>query len=390
MSKHETHGIVFLVMGAGLVTLARAMTLSFLAIKLHRTFALDPATIGFLLGLGPLIGAFVVPFAGSLSDRTGRKAALSLILIVLALATVALGIAETVVAFCLAQCVAAVAIAVYGPISRALMSDMCAESARLKYFSWRYTASNMGWAIGPLLGIAAGVVSTPLFLSAAAVYATLALALQLLVLPPMIGAGDDISFRPAQVTESLKAAMQDPRLLFFIGGGTALVAVYGQWTATLAPYLARDIGGGVEIFAYLVSVNGIVVLSGNPLARRFIERRGALSALVIGAFLLVVSQIGFSVSVDLAGFIISMVAFTIGEILVVPSEYVLVDGISRSGNRGSYYGAHSFSTIGSFIGPTLGGAVLGTLGGTAMFLLFAVFATVGAIFYAAGKASSQW
>lgn len=55
------------------------------------------------------------------------------------------------------------------------------------------------------------------------------------------------------------------------------------------------------------------------------------------------------------------------EILVVPCEYMLVDGIANDRNRGSYFGAHSFSTIGNFIGPTLGGAMLGAFGGAGMF-----------------------
>lgn len=107
--------------------------------------------------------------------------------------------------------------------------------------------------------------------------------------------------------------------------------------------------GGVEIFAYLVSINGVIVLIGNPLARRFVEWKGPLSALVTGCVLFFVSQVGFLASADAVGLITSMVIFTIGEILVVPSQYVLVDGLASPHNRGSYFGAHSLSTIGSFV-----------------------------------------
>ena len=56
---------------------------------------------------------------------------------------------------------------IYWPIYRALMSAMCTEPVCLKCVSRRYTASNIGWAMGPLLGTAVGV-SAPLFLAAAA------------------------------------------------------------------------------------------------------------------------------------------------------------------------------------------------------------------------------
>lgn len=377
-------GALFLILGTGIVTVARAMTLAFLAIKLQQGFGLGPAMIGLLLGIGPLIGALASPFAGSLSDRTGRKVVLTLVLVSLAFAMVLLGLAETLLVFCLAQWLAAVAISIYGPISRALMSDVCPEPVRLKYFSWRYTASNIGWAVGPLFGIAAGVASTILFIVAAAVYAALALVLQVVSLQPSVRTEERFATEAISLIANIKATMRDRRLCYFIGAGTLLIAVHGQWTATLAPYLAENVTGGVEIFAYLVSINGVVVLIGNPLARRFVERMGPLSALVTGCVLFLVSQVGFLVSTGLAGLIISMVIFTAGEILVVPSQYVLVDGIASPHNRGSYFGAHSLSTIGSFVGPTLGGATLGILGGSAMFMLYAGFAAAGALLFVTG------
>lgn len=66
------------------------MTLSFIAIKLRHAFGLGPAAIGFLLGLGPLMGALAAPFAGSISDRIGRKAVLSLSLISIVLGMVSM------------------------------------------------------------------------------------------------------------------------------------------------------------------------------------------------------------------------------------------------------------------------------------------------------------
>jgi MFS family permease len=134
--KQRLNYVLFLVAGAGLVNVARAMTLSFLAIKLQQSFGLGPAMIGVLLGIGPLVGAVAAPLAGSLSDKVGRKTVLTLTLLSMALAMVGMGIAETVLAFCLAQIVAAVAIAINEPVSRALMSDVCPEPMRLKYFSW--------------------------------------------------------------------------------------------------------------------------------------------------------------------------------------------------------------------------------------------------------------
>lgn len=384
IEKDRRNYLLFLIVSSGFVTTARAMTLSFLAIKLQQDFGLGPAMIGVLLGAGPLVGAVVAPFVGSLSDRVGRKTVLTLTLLSMALALVGMGLAETVLAFCLAQIIAAVAVAVYQPISRALMSDVCPEPNRLAFFSWGYTASNVGWAVGPLIGVAAGAASTKLFLAAGTVYAAFAFVVFLATVPRRQDPAVDLAAPSTSVFASMKAAIRDPRLAFFVAGGTFLIAVNGQWSATLAPYLSANIEGGIEIFAYLVSINGFVVLLGNPFAKRLIERVGARSALVAGCVLFLIGELAFLSSSGLVTFALAMTIFTIGEILVVPSEYMLVDDISNDRNRGSYFGAHSFSTIGNFVGPTLGGIMLAAFGGPAMFLLFAAFAAASATLFIVG------
>lgn len=381
--RRRRNYVFFLIAGAGLATTARGMTLSFLAIKLQQSFGLSPAAIGALLGLGPLLGAMVGPFAGSLSDRVGRKTVLVATLLAMAVSLVGMGLADTVVTFCLAQIASAVAIAIYEPIARALMSDVCPPATRLKYFSWRYTVSNAGWAVGPLIGIAGGAASTGLFLAAGLVYAGFAAAVHLLRVP--LRAADAGAAGPAlSLIAGIRAAACDPRLAFFVVGGMLLIAVHGQWSATLAPYLTSHIAGGMEIFAYLVSINGAVVLVGNFFARRCIERIGTLNALVAGCLLFVAGELAFLASSGFIGLAVAMTVFTLGEILVVPSEYMLVDGIADDRNRGSYFGAHSFSTIGNFVGPTLGGMMLGAFGGPGMFLMFAAFAGASAVLFAIG------
>lgn len=376
--------VYFLIAGSGLVSVARAMSLSFLAVKLQKSFGLGPAAIGILLGTGPLLGAIAAPLAGSLSDRVGRVLMLVLMLALTALALIGMGFAQSVTAFCAAQIVAAVSIAVYEPISRALMSDICPPERRLKYFSWRYMVANAGWAVGPLIGVAAGTALSAMFMVAGCIYAVFATALHLLGTPETVDAEKSESHRQPSVVESIRSAARDPRLAFFVGGGTLLLAVYGQWSATLAPYLGATMEGGVDIFAYLLSINGLVVLVGNLFARRLIEKVGALHAMVLGCVLILASELGFLASSSFTGFALFMVLFTVGEILVVPSEYLLVDGICNARNRGSYFGAHSFSTIGNFFGPALGGLMLGAFGGTGMFLTFAAFAAASAVMFTIG------
>ncbi|WP_280136997.1 MFS transporter [Rhizobium sp. Root1212] len=257
---------IFLVVGTGIATTARAMTLSFVAIKLQQEFDVGPAMIGFLLGIGSLMGAVAAPLAGASSDKTGRRVVLTSVMIVVAIAMMALAFAETVLFFCAARALAAIGISIFGPISRALISDVCPEPLRLRCFSWRHMASNVGWAVGPLIGIAAGAASSSVFLMAAGIYAALAFTFQFLSSSSTVRENDLSAAEAVSLADSIGAAMRDRRLLHYTGGGACLLAVYGQWTATLAPYLAVRFPDGAEIFAYLVSINGAGVLIGNPIA----------------------------------------------------------------------------------------------------------------------------
>lgn len=242
----------------------------------------------------------------------------------------------------------------------------------------------MGWAIGPLIGAAAGAASGKLFIVSGFVYAAIALAVHFRPAPIAQITDSGMPREAVSLLKSIKAAALDPRLAFFIGGGTLLIALYGQWSATIGTYLAGNVKDGVQIYAYLSSINGAVVLLGNPFARRFIERAGALPALVVGCLFFLVSEISFLHATAFIGFAISMVIFTLGEILVVPSEYLLIDRISTAHNRGSYFGAHSFSTIGNSLGPMLGGLMLFAYGGVGMFSLFVAFAAASATFFIIG------
>lgn len=68
------HPIVHtLLLGIILVSVARGMSIPFLAIYLAKTTDLDPAQIGLIIGVGAIAGTFGGFIGGTLSDFIGRK-----------------------------------------------------------------------------------------------------------------------------------------------------------------------------------------------------------------------------------------------------------------------------------------------------------------------------
>lgn len=376
--------VVFIVAGSFWVSVARATSLTFVAIILNRDFKMGLPEIGVIVGTGPLLGAFFAPIAGAWSDTIGRKAALALVLGMLSLSITAMGMATGALSYIIAYTIAAISIALFGPISRAIISDASRQQVRLRYFSWRYTASNLGWAIGPVISVAAGPATLTGFLIAGTIIAALLPVLAVITMPV-----------PAQTPESLagffrsfatiRTALRNRRQFCLICGSALALSVYSHWSTTMGPYLLSTTASGPQTFAMLVSLNGIVVLLTNPIVRRLIARTGGLRGLIAGCILLFASQIGFASSTALPALLTSMVLLSVAEVLVVSSEYVLVDGLASGSNRGSYFGAHAISHAGSFFGPAIGGSTLATFGGPAMFLLFAFMAVASAFIFAIGS-----
>jgi MFS family permease len=153
----------------------------------------------------------------------------------------------------------------------------------------------------------------------------------------------------------------------------------------LSQFLEGNITNGIELFGYLMSINGITVIFMQVFITRWSESFGIFQRLVLGCVLFAVGEIGFAFSTDWTGFIISMVIFTFGEILIIPSEYAQIDEITPAGMRGMYYGAQGFSEIGNFIGPWFGGILLVGFGGEVLFLTMAFLSLGSLAFYAWGR-----
>lgn len=372
--------VVFIIAGSFIVSVARATSLTFVAIILHRDFDMELAGIGLIVGTGPLLGAVCAPIVGAWSDRIGRKAVLAVVLGMLSMSITAMGLAGGAFLCGIAYTIAAISITVFGPISRAIISDVSQERDRLIHYSWRYTASNLGWTIGPIISVAAGPTTLTGFLIAGAIVAVLLLVLVFVKLPVPDQTPVDINGL-SRFVATIKGALRDRRLFSLICGSALALSVYGHWSVTMGPYLMSKTANGPETYAILISINGIVVLLANPVVRRMIARTGGLPGLLAGCVILCASQIGFASSTALPALITSMALLSIAEVLVVLAEFVLVDKLVSGPSSGSYFGAHAISHVGNFLGAIIGGLTLAAFGGPPMFLLFALIAIASAFIY---------
>lgn len=358
----------------------------FLALYLSKTADISPLLIGLTIGIGPLTGTIGGFIGGHLSDRYGRKVVMLTTIFVWAAVFIGFAFSEHVFAFMLLNAVNGLSRSFFEPTSQALMADVTEKEKRLKVFSMRYMAINIGASVGPLLGAYLGMISANLtFIITGIAYLIYGIVLLILMNKYKITNVNE-GKAVASFKEAFRVIGRDVSLRYFIVGGILVNIGYSQIESSLPQHLNSFLEDGVVLYSVLLSANAItVVLLQIPLSR-LAERWKTLHAMMIGSLLFTAGFIGFGISGSWTGFILSMTIVTVGEIFLFPSGSVFIDKIAPEEMRGTYFGAAQFRSIGHSAGPMFGGWLLSQYSGQLLFFIIGGVIAVSMWFYYAGNA----
>jgi MFS family permease len=367
---------------------ASFMTMPFLAIYLSRNLDMHPILIGITIGISPLTGTIGGFIGGHLSDRFGRKPIMISALFVWSGVFYAFSMANVPLAFILLNALNGLCRSFFEPTSQALIADLTPKEIRMRAFSLRYTAINIGAAIGPLLGAYFATKSADItFLITGTMYLIYATGLLLQMnkhLPSSITSAE----RKDNLT-SIKAVFQvvrkDRMLLMLILGTILVNAGYSQVESNLPQYLEDAIPKGVYLYSILISLNAIMVIILQMPISHYAEKFKPMHLMVTGAIFMGIGLFSFGFFNAWAGLIVAMGLLTIGEILIFPSNSLVIDQLAEEGMRGAYFGASQFRSIGHFFGPIAGGYLLTEIGGPLMFTCISLLVLFSTIFFYKGS-----
>jgi MFS family permease len=375
-----------LVAGSGIMSLAIAITVPFLAIFLSRELDMAPTTIGLLIGSSVFFSIFAGFLGGTLSDIFGRTRVLLCSMLGVSLSFIGFYLGEHVALMFVFNATLALSTASFSPVGKALLSDLLPAGERVRWFSYQYLVANVGFAVGPLIGVFLGLSGgRTAFLVAAVAYAV-----YFVLLAGSLRTGRAVVTSTPEPTEgtvlsrfadSARAVATDRRLLCLLIAGLLLESVHLRISALLAQDLDMDFADGARILAIVMATNAITVVVFQLFASKFVTRRDPVTAIVIGGVLMFAGMAGFATATTTWHFVIAMVVFSIGETFIVPSEFAVIDRIAPEDRRGSYFGAQTFGQLGGFVGPYLGGLLLATWNGTVMFFAIGSLALLSAAFY---------
>ncbi|MBT2658203.1 MFS transporter [Bacillus sp. ISL-18] len=384
----QFHPIVWvLLIGTVLSRGSAFMTLPFLSIYLSRTMDLSPIIIGLTVGMSPLMGTVGGFIGGHLSDRFGRKPVMLISLFAVAFVYYGFTIATGQGWFILLNAINGLSNSFFEPTSQALMADLTDKERRMKVYSLRYTAMNIGASVGPLIGAYLATTSAKLsFAITGTTYLLYAIVLVYFLNKLVIQnhQGQHVK-KNVSFGDAFRIIRTDKALRYLIIGITLINMGYAQIDSNLPQVLEGKFENGVLIFSSLLSINAIMVVFLQMPISHLAEKFRLMQVMFVGSFFIGAGLIGFSFVNGWVTAILAMVLVTLGEILIFPSNSLMIDQLAPEHLRGTYFGAGQFRKIGNFLGPIFGGFLLSHFQGQIMFLAIAIITLFSIVFFLRGN-----
>lgn len=378
-----------IIVGTLFARLATSMSMPFLGIYLAVVKGESPFIVGLILAASSLmsvLGGFV---GGNLSDQYGRKKIMLGSVFIWAIIFFGFSLAEETYQFLLLSMANGLCKSFFEPPSRALISEVTRPENKLFLFNLRYTAANIGVAIGPLVGFWLGKGnSLHTFAIAGVVYVIYGFVLVILFNKTTIP--ETISSKGTTIREAFSVVRNDKVFTLFILAFILTSFGYSQLFGTLPQFFgaSKSINNGAELFATLLTLNAVSVVALQFPILRIAKNYHPIYSTMFGTIVLAVGLIGFGVIENVWLLYGVMIFFTIGEILMTTMSDYYVDTIAPNDLRGTYFGAMAFSGIGSIIGPIIGGGLLayfGWNGGLYIFMILGLITVSGLPLYIKGS-----
>jgi MFS family permease len=334
-----------------------AFVVLFLSIYLTSDRHFTQSQAGIVLGLYGAGGAIGTMTGGVLADRWGRRPTMLVAQFGAAALMLALGFAHdywqiATVTFLLGMFAEGVR-----PAFSAMMVDVVPERDRVRAYSLNYWAINLGFA---LAAVAAGFAAQFDYLLLFLVDAGTTLVTAIITAIFLAETRPVLTRTPEKIAPAggMGTALRDRVFLLYLLLNLASVLVILQHASTLPLTMLAD-GLSAATYGAVIAVNGVLIVLGQLFVPRLIEGRDsarvlALAGLIIGG--------GFGL-VALADtplvYALTVVIWTLGEMLQSPSNAATVAALSPPELRGRYQGLNSLSwSIGTALAPIIGGLLL--------------------------------
>jgi MFS family permease len=367
---------VWILSAATLLNRAGTMALPFLVLYLTKGLGLPAAQAGQAFVAYGLAAMAAAPVGGWLADRLGHLRVMMLSLAVSGLLLFALPLLlawPAVLALTVAWSFAGEA---FRPASMAILTDLAPVERRKAVFALNRLAINLGMSVGPAVGgfLAVHSFKAIFWLDGATSLLSAAVILAFVKVPAHLRAPGQEADAPAS-----RGAWRDAAFLAFILAALPVLVVFFQHEGPLPVFLVRDLGHPESFYGLLFTVNTLLIVAlevqlnlatSHWPHRRTFALGSCLYALGFGAMAFLHTKVGILATV---------VAWTFGEMMLLPAFSDYVAHISPPDRRGEYMGVWGLGIGVAFaFGPWLGTWMLDRVGAFGLWSLMGGLGLVSA------------
>lgn len=333
----------------------------FMTIYLHERLAVPLATVGVVFTISSLSGYLSQLVGGPFVDRFGRKPAILFSLITGTFIVAAFAFVDSLELFAVLFILSSLT----GPMSgigiNAMVADLVEPERRPSAYALQRIASNVGVTIGPAIGGFIATRSYTLsFLLAASSFA-------ILILPTFFLIRETRPETPLEEERGGRTGygrvLRDLPFLGFAGAFALMNLAYAQMLIYLPVYIKENYGIPESGYGFILATNALMVVLFQFAVTRVTERYPRLPVMALGALLIAIGLGSVALFEAYLLFLLSMIIYTIGELITAPTATAFVADAAPVAMRGTYMAVYSLCLrFGFGLGPMVGGVLHDTLG----------------------------
>ncbi|WP_341779885.1 MDR family MFS transporter [Levilactobacillus sp. HBUAS70063] len=133
---------------------------------------------------------------------------------------------------------------------------------------------------------------------------------------------------------------------------------YTLWESVISVHMT-NLGISFEHYSLLWTLNGLMIVFGQPIANRLGEYFKMSSQIAVGSLIFILSFLILVFAKTYAMFVLTMVILTIGEMIGFPGIPAWIDKLAGDNDKGKFQGIYNMAiSFGRAIGPLYGGLLI--------------------------------
>jgi len=328
-------------------------------------FGVGMTEVGILFSIfsaGNILGGIV---GGALADKYGRRVMVIMGLVVSGTGSIFMGLINDLIFFYAFSGFLGLVGNFGGPARQAMVADLLPKEKQAEGFGILRIAFNLSATVGPILGGFLATRSFILLFIADALSSLITAGIVYLVIPETkpenLKKKDEESI--LETLKGYKEVLKDGIYVLFLAVSAITVLVYMQMNSTLSVFLLSVHGFSKQNFAFLLSMNALMVVVFQFWITRRVSKYSPMKMMAFGTLFYMIGfgMYGFVSAVYM--FFIAMIIITIGEMIVTPVSQAAAASFAPEDKRGRYMAVFGFQwAIPNLFGVILAGMVMENLG----------------------------